>query len=73
MPHPFALRGMEVKNKEEFIVCPSCGEEDFVKVISGFNIVNCPYCEYFLIVYLDDTGKAWTREPGVLAGDDSKD
>lgn len=58
---------MEVQQKEEFIVCPACHEEDFVTVKKGFNIVNCPYCEYYFIVYLDETGQAWTREHGVLA------
>jgi hypothetical protein len=58
---------MEMQPKEEFMVCPSCGEEGFVAVQRGFNIMNCPHCDYFLIVYLDETGKAWTREPGVLA------
>ena len=60
---------MEVK--EEFMVCPCCGEEDCVTVTRGFNIVNCPSCEYFLIVYLDETGKAWTREHGVLVTGDN--
>jgi hypothetical protein len=64
---------MEAKTKEEFMVCPCCGEEAFVTVTSGFNIVNCPTCEYYLIVYLDDTGQAWTREHGVLAADDRND
>ncbi len=57
---------MKIQQKEEFILCPCCNEEDFVTVTRGFNIVNCPHCEYYLIVYLDETGKAWTREPGVL-------
>jgi hypothetical protein len=61
---------MEVNKKEEFIICPCCQEEDFVTVHRGFNIVNCPHCEYYLIVYLDETGKSWTRETGVLAADD---
>jgi len=61
---------MDILTKEEFMVCPCCGEEDFVTVTRGFNIVNCPNCEYFLIVYLDDVGKAWTREHWVLATDD---
>lgn len=60
---------MDNLTKEEFIVCPCCGEEDFVIVIRGFNIVNCQHCEYYLIVYLDETGKSWTREHGVLAPD----
>ena len=61
---------MDILTKEEFMVCPCCGEEDFVTVTGGFNIVNCPNCEYFLIVYLDATGKVWTREHWVLATDD---
>ena len=60
---------MDNLTKEEFIVCPCCGEEAFVTVHRGFNIVDCAICEYYLIVYLDETGKAWTREPGVLAAD----
>ncbi|MBM4288980.1 MAG: hypothetical protein FJ135_12720 [Deltaproteobacteria bacterium] len=54
--------------KEEFIVCPCCGEEAFVRLIRGFNKVDCPFCDYYLIVYLDETGTAWTRETGVMAG-----
>ena len=57
---------MDYQQKEEFIICPCCSEEGFVTVKRGFNIVNCSYCEYYLIVYLDETGKAWTREQGVL-------
>jgi Zn-finger nucleic acid-binding protein len=60
---------MDGETKEEFMVCPCCGEEAFVTVTKGFNIVDCPTCEYFFIVYLDETGKAWTRESGVLAMD----
>lgn len=59
--------------KEEFFVCPSCSEESCVTLTRGFNIVNCPICEYFLIVFLDETGKAWTREPGVLEADPSEE
>lgn len=59
--------------KEEFLVCPACGEEAFVAVTRGFNIVNCPHCEYFLIVFLDDEGRAWTREQGVLAAPPGKE
>jgi hypothetical protein len=55
--------------KEEFIICPCCSEEALVTLTRGFNIVNCPSCEYFVIVFLDETGKAWTREPGVLEAD----
>ncbi|HAY22910.1 hypothetical protein [Desulfobacca acetoxidans] len=57
---------MNFKDKEEFIICPQCGEEAFVTLRYGFNKVDCPVCEYFLIVYLDTDGKAWTRELGVL-------
>lgn len=57
---------MGVQQKEEFMVCPCCQEEGFVAVRRGFNLVNCPYCEYFLIIYLDESGKSWTREHGVL-------
>jgi hypothetical protein len=60
---------MEIQQKEEFIICPCCQEEDFVTVHRGFNIVNCPHCEYYCIVYLDDSGKAWTREHGILQTD----
>lgn len=63
------MTGMAVPPQEEFMVCPCCGEEAFVTLNRGFNIVNCPYCEYFFIVYLDDAAQAWTREPGVLATD----
>jgi hypothetical protein len=61
---------MDINHKEEFIICPCCGEEAFVTVNPGFNKIDCPACEYYLIVYLDETGKSWTREHGVLAVDD---
>lgn len=59
-----------MEKQEVFIICPSCGEEAFVAVRRGFNIVNCPQCDYFLIAYLDEAGQSWTREPGVLEGAD---
>ena len=51
---------------EEFMICPCCQEEAFVPVRRGFNIVCCPFCEYFFIVFLDEQGQSWTREVGVL-------
>ncbi len=52
--------------QEEYIICPNCQEEAFVQVRPGFNIVQCPCCPYFFIVYVDQEGLCWTREVGVL-------
>lgn len=54
-------------SQEIFFLCPHCGEEAVVTLRPGFNKAACPYCPYYLIVYLDDDGRPWTRVPGVLA------
>ncbi len=58
---------MAGKEQEEFMLCPCCQEEAFVSVRPGFNLINCPFCEYFFVVYVDEQGRRWTREVGVLA------
>lgn len=57
---------MAGQEKEAFMVCPHCQEEGFVPVRPGFNLIPCPFCEYFFVVYVDEHGRSWTREVGVL-------
>ncbi len=57
---------------EEFMLCPVCEEEACIRLRPGFNLVNCPCCDYCFVVYVDAEGRSWTREAGVLLsrGDD---
>lgn len=55
------------------MICPCCQEESFVQMHRGFNIVTCPLCGYFFVVYQDDQGRSWTREVGVLNPDGEGD
>ncbi|MFP3867304.1 MAG: hypothetical protein ACLFUU_03965 [Desulfobacteraceae bacterium] len=51
---------------EVFFQCPHCGEESVLQVAPGWNKLDCPYCDYYLIVYQDEAAHLWTRTPGVL-------
>lgn len=51
---------------EEFFICPECGEESVAVLHPGFNKVDCPYCNFYLIAFQDEEGRCWTRVPGVL-------
>lgn len=53
--------------REFFIICPNCGEEAIITLQPGFNKADCPYCDFYFIVFLDAEGQPWTRVPGVLA------